>query len=55
MQIFDELYITLNKILGECANILLVGHRNNDGLKPGWNSSNPLSDAKGVLNLTNLI
>ena len=35
MQVFNELCITLNKILGKFDNILLVGDRNNDVLKPG--------------------
>ena len=55
MQVFNELCITLNQILGEFDKILLVGDRNNDVLKPGWDSSNHLSDAKDVLNLTSLI
>ena len=36
MQIFDEIYITLNKILGEYDNILLAGDLNINEFKPGW-------------------
>ena len=49
MHIFNEIYITLNKIFGEYA-----GDLNIDELKPSWDSSNHLSDAKNIFNLTNL-
>ena len=52
---FDEIYITLNKTLGKYDNILLAGDLNNNELKTGSDSSNHLSDAKDVFNLTNLI
>ena len=52
---FNEIYITLNKILGKYDNILLAGDLNIDELKTGSDSSNHLSDAKTVFNLTNLI
>ena len=55
MQIFNEVYITLNKILGEYDNILLARDLNIDELKPGWDSPNQLSDAKDVFNFTNLV
>ena len=52
---FNKIYITLNKILGKYDNILLAGDLNIGELKTGSDSSNHLSDAKTVLNLTNLI
>ena len=52
---FNEIYITLNKILGKYDNILLAGDLNIDELKAGSDSSNHLSDAKNVFNLTNLV
>ena len=52
---FNEIYITLNKILGKYDSILLVGDLNIDELKTGSDSSNYLSDAKDVFNLTNLV
>ena len=52
---FNEIYIALNKILGKYDNILLAGDLNIGELKTGSDSSNHLSDAKTVLNLTNLI
>ena len=55
MQIFNEVYVTLNKILGEYDNILLARDLNINELKPGWDSSNQLSDAKDVFNFTNLV
>ena len=51
---FNEIYITLNKILGK-YDIFLAGDLNIDELKPGSNSSNHLSGAKDVFNLTNLV
>ena len=51
---FNEIYVTLNKILGKYDNILLAGDLNIDELKTGSDSSNHLSDAKDVFNLTNL-
>ena len=35
MQFFNEIYITLNKILGEYDNILLAGDLNINEFKPG--------------------
>ena len=52
---FNEIYITLNKILGKDDVILLAGDLNIDELKTGSDSSNHLSDAKDVFNLTNLV
>ena len=52
---FNEIYITLNKIYGKYDNILLAGDLNIDELKTGSDSSNHLSDAKDVFNLTNLV
>ena len=52
---FNEIYITLNKILGKYDNILLAGDLNIDELKTGSDSSNHLSDAKDIFNLTNLV
>ena len=52
---FNEIYITLNEILGKYDNILLVGDLNTDELKTGSDSSNHLSDVKDVFNLTNLV
>ena len=52
---FNEIYITLNKMLDKYDNILLVRELNIDELKTGLDSSNHLSDAKEVFNLTNLI
>ena len=52
---FNEIYITLNKILGKDDVILLAGDLNIDELKTGSDSSNHLSDVKDVFNLTNLV
>ena len=52
---FNEIYITLNKILGKDDVILLAGDLNIDELKTGSDSSNHLCDAKDVFNLTNLV
>ena len=52
---FNEIYITLNKILGKYDNILLAGNLNIDELKTGSDSSNLLSGAKGVFNLNLLV
>ena len=52
---FNEIYITLNKILAKYDNILLAGDLNTDELKTGSDSSNHLSDAKEVFNLTKLV
>ena len=52
---FDEIPITLNKILGKYDNIVLAGDLNIDELKTGSDSSNHLPDAKDVFNLTNLV
>ena len=52
---FDEMYITLDRILGNYDNILLAGELNIDELKTGSDSSNHLSNAKDVFNLTNLV
>ena len=43
---FNEIYITLNKILGKYDNILLAGDLNINELKSGSDSSNRLSDPK---------
>ena len=43
---FNEIYITLNKILGKYDNILLAGDLNINELKSGSDSSNQLSDPK---------
>ena len=51
----NEIYITLNKILAKYDNILLAGDLNIDELKTGSDSSNHLSDAKDVFNLTKLV
>ena len=52
---FSEICITLNKIFGKYDNILLTRNLNIDELKTGSDSSNHLSDAKDVFNLTNLV
>ena len=52
---FNEIYITLNNILGMYGNILLEGDLNIDELKFDSDSSNHLSDDKDVFNLTNLV
>ena len=52
---FNEIYITLNKILGKYDDFLLAGDLNIDELKTGSNSSNHLPDSKDVFNLTNLV
>ena len=44
--LFNEIYITLNKILGKYDNILLAEDFNIDELKTVSDSSNQLSDAK---------
>ena len=51
---FNEMYITLDRILGNYDNILLAGELNIDELKTGSDSSNHLSNVKDVFNLTNL-
>ena len=52
---FNEIYIIQNKILNKYDNILLAGDLNIDELKTGSDSSNHLSDATDVFNLTNLV
>ena len=52
---FNEIYITLNKILGKYDNILLEGDLNIDELKTSSDSSNHLFDAKDVFNFRNLV
>ena len=52
---FNEINIILNRILGKYGNILLAGDLNIDELKTGSDSSNHLSDAKDIFNLTNLV
>ena len=52
---FNEIYITQNKIRGKYDNILLAGDLNIDEPKIGSDSSNHLSDAKDVFNLTTLV
>ena len=52
---FNEIYISLNKILGKYDKVLLAGDLNIDELKTGSNSSNHLFDAKDVFRLRNLI
>ena len=53
--LFNEVYITLNKIIGKYDNILLVGDLNIDELRTGSDSSNHLSGVKDVFNLANLV
>ena len=55
MQLFNEIYVTLNKIPGEYDNIFLAGDLNINELKPGWDSSNNLSDDKDIFKFTNLV
>ena len=52
---FNQIYITLNKIVGKYDNILLAVDLNIDELKTGSDSSNHFSDAKDVFNLKNLV
>ena len=52
---FNELYVTLNKILGKYDHILLAADLNIDERETASDSSNHLSDAKGISNLTNLV
>ena len=52
---FSEIYVTLNKILGNYDNILLAGDLNIDELKTGSDSSNYLSDTKDVFSLPSLV
>ena len=53
--LFNEIYITLNKILSKYDNILLAEDLNTDQFKTSPDSSNHLSDAKDVFNLKNLV
>ena len=52
---FNEIYITLNRILGKHDNILLAGVLNSDELKTGSGSSNHFSDAKNFFNFTDVV
>ena len=52
---FNEVYITLNKIIGKYDSILLVGDLNIDELRTGSDSSNHLYDVKDVFKLANLV
>ena len=52
---FNEVYVTLNKIIGKYDHNLLVADLNIDELETASDSSNHLSDAKGISNLTNLV
>ena len=51
----DTNNFTLDRILGKYDNILLAGELNIDELKTGSDSSNHLSNAKDVFNLTNVV
>ena len=52
---FNEIFITLNELLGRYDNFLLAGDLNINELKPGPDSANHLPDGKDVFNLTNLV
>ena len=52
---FEEIFTSLNKILGNYENIVLAGDLNIDELNSCSDSSNHLSDMKDVFNLSNLI
>ena len=52
---FNEIYITLNKIIGKYDNFLLAGELNVDEVKTGPDSWNHLPDAKDVFNLRNMV
>ena len=55
-EFFDEISISLNKILGKYDNIILAGDLNIDQLRPCSDSSkNHLCDMKYIFSLTNLI
>ena len=55
-EFFDEISVSLNKILGKYDNIILAGDLNIDELRPCSDSSkNHLSDIKDIFGLTNLI
>ena len=52
---FNEIFITLNELLGRYDNFLLAGDLNINELKHGPDSANHLPDGKDVFNLTNLV
>ena len=52
---FDEIFFSLNKILGKYDSILPAGGWYIDELNPSSDLSNHLSDAKGIFNLTILV
>ena len=55
-EFFDEISVSLNKILGKYYNIILAGDLNIDKLRPCSDSSkNYLSDVKNIFSLINLI
>ena len=55
-EFFDEISVSLNKILGKYDNIILAGDLNIDESRPCSDSSkNHLSDMKDIFGLTNLI
>ena len=55
-EFFDEISVSLNKILGKYDTIILAGDLNIDQLRSCSDSSkNHLSDMKGTFSLTNLI
>ena len=54
-EFFDEISVSLNKILGKYDNIILAGDLNIDELRPCSDSSkNHLSDMKDIFGLTNI-
>ena len=55
-EFFDDILVSLNKILGKYDNLVLAGDLNTDELRPCSDSSkNHLSDIKDIFSLTNLI
>ena len=55
-EFFDEISVSLNKILGKYDNIILAGDLNIDELRPCSDSSkNHLSDMKDIFDLTKFI
>ena len=55
-EFFDEISVSLNKILGKYDTIILACDLNKDQLRSCSDSSkNHLSDMKGIFSLTNLI
>ena len=54
-EFFEEINLTLNKVLSEYDNLLLAGHFNINTLRPTSDLPNHLSDLNDTFSLTNFV